>query len=92
MTNHTDTPRPAPASRAVPRAAALLGTTTLLASAAPLAAAVFALTPWSPTAMVPAAASSVRHTGAALNAGAQSHTTVLFSAIGAGKFPKEGGD
>jgi hypothetical protein len=90
MTNHTDTP-PAGASQSRhTRAAALLGT-ALLGSAAPLAAAVFALTPWSQTAPV-AAASSAPHAGAAFNAGAQSHTTVLFSAIGAGKFPKEGGD
>jgi hypothetical protein len=98
MTNHIDTP---PAGAAQPRhtragarlsTTARLGTSALLAGAAPLTAAILAFTPWSPNVPVPAAASSARHSGAALNAEAQSRTTVVFSAIGGGKFPKEGGD
>jgi hypothetical protein len=75
-----------------PRVAALLSGAALLAGAAPLAAAV-ALTPAPLGAAVPAAASSsVRHASAPLNAGTQSHTTVPFSALGAVKYPLDGGD
>jgi hypothetical protein len=91
MTSHSDVSG-AGASQPRRSRAALLSGAALLASAAPLAAAV-ALTPAPLGAAIPvAASSSVRHASAPLNAGTQSHTTVPFSALGAGKFPKEGGD
>jgi hypothetical protein len=88
-------PTAAPAGAAQPRrprGAALLSTTALLAAAAPLAAAVLALTPAPLAAAVPVAApTSARHAGATLSDGLW-HTAVPFGAFSTMKYPDAGGD
>jgi hypothetical protein len=85
----------APSSQSPPcrHAATLLSTTALLASAAPLVAAVIALTPAPLAATVPVAApASARHASPPIGASTGSRTTVQAGAIGVDKYPREAGD
>jgi hypothetical protein len=76
-----------------PRAAALLSTTALVASAAPLAAAVIALTPAPMAFAAPAAAPvSARHAGAVLNGGDPCQVAVPFHGASTFKLPLCAGD